>query len=203
MGRPRAYDPDEVVERAKRLFMRDGYGETSVADLVDRLGVSRSSLYDAFGDKDGLYLRALDHYVANDLTGGLSLLDAPGPVRQRLAAFLGALVDAVVVDPGRGCLIVTTLVERGPHDEASTDRARSALQQMEDCFEAALAEARRTGELRSHIAPDTGAQLLLAHVNGLQLLLKSEPDPARLHAGTAALLDALLQAGEASPPLRS
>jgi AcrR family transcriptional regulator len=63
-GRPREFDVDEALGRAMRLFWRQGYEGTSLADLTRELGITRPSLYAAFGSKEALFLRALDLYEA-------------------------------------------------------------------------------------------------------------------------------------------
>src|SRR5579859_7206658 len=64
IGRPREFDVDKALERAMGLFWRQGYEGTSLADLTRELGVTRPSLYAAFGSKEGLFLKALDLYEA-------------------------------------------------------------------------------------------------------------------------------------------
>jgi AcrR family transcriptional regulator len=61
-GRPREFDLDQAVERALALFWRRGYEGTSVSDLTDALGITRASLYAAFGSKEGLFQRVIDRY---------------------------------------------------------------------------------------------------------------------------------------------
>lgn len=63
-GRPREFDMDEALQRAMELFWRQGYDGTSMADLTRELGITRPSLYAAFGSKEGLFLKALDLYEA-------------------------------------------------------------------------------------------------------------------------------------------
>src|SRR5258708_30059888 len=63
-GRPRDFNLDEALNRAMRLFWRNGYLGTSISDLTEALGISRASLYAAFGSKEELYKKALDRYGA-------------------------------------------------------------------------------------------------------------------------------------------
>jgi AcrR family transcriptional regulator len=62
-GRPRAFDMDQALHRAMLLFWRKGYLGTSLSDLTDAMGINRPSLYTAFGNKESLFRRALDHYA--------------------------------------------------------------------------------------------------------------------------------------------
>lgn len=63
MARPRGFDEQEVLEAASATFWLKGYEATSTRDLVKSTGLTQPSLYNAFGDKRGLYLRALEHYL--------------------------------------------------------------------------------------------------------------------------------------------
>lgn len=62
MGRPREFDTEKAIARAMRLFWSQGYEGTSLTDLTDELGITRPSLYAAFGSKEALFLKALDLY---------------------------------------------------------------------------------------------------------------------------------------------
>lgn len=62
MARPLAFDPDEKLQLAMKLFWQKGYANTSITDITDALGINRFSLYNTFGDKDALYRAALEHY---------------------------------------------------------------------------------------------------------------------------------------------
>ena len=63
-GRPRAFDTARALDQALRVFWRHGYEGASLADLTAAMGINRPSLYAAFGNKETLFRRALDHYAA-------------------------------------------------------------------------------------------------------------------------------------------
>lgn len=84
MSRPRTFDESEVLEGAVALFRERGFDGTSVPELTERLGICRQSLYTAFGDKRGLYLRALERWGEREVDPKLALLGAHGsPPRER------------------------------------------------------------------------------------------------------------------------
>ena len=78
MARPRTFVESEVLEGAVALFREQGYEGTSVPELTERLGICRQSLYTAFGDKRGLYLRALERWGDRETEAKLALLRADG-----------------------------------------------------------------------------------------------------------------------------
>src|SRR3954464_12959033 len=109
-GRPREFDADEVLVRARALFWEKGYAATSIQDLVDHLAIQRASLYAAFGDKHALFLQAVSLYVRDGEANLERLLDAD-PL---LPALQAALVDpmglidsalTMATDGDRGCLV--------------------------------------------------------------------------------------------------
>src|SRR5579875_3463820 len=120
-GRPRSYDEQEVIERACILFWSRGYHATSVQDLVDDLALQRASLYNAFGDKHSLYLRALSHYVRENLEKLKTALRS-GPVPPAAPRRPPTRAGGTGV-PGRpqpgGCRVANTTPELAPGDDAA------------------------------------------------------------------------------------
>lgn len=108
MGRPRAFDEDEVVRAAADLFGHRSYDGVSIDDLVTHLGLHRNSLYKTFGSKRGLYLRALRWYLEDrirpggDVDWGLFLLAAVE--RAPVDADVAAEISAVLADLEDGFL---------------------------------------------------------------------------------------------------
>jgi TetR/AcrR family transcriptional repressor of nem operon len=188
-GRPRDFDEDEVVDAAKELFWTRGYAATSVRDLVDRLDVRPSSLYGTFGDKRGLYLMALRRYVA-EVNAGLARLDTAAPVLPELRALLQAALQRPAGGPARGCLLGNTAVELASVDADAADVVRDGLARTEEAFRLAIERAYVTGELPRRNAA-AQARMLVALVQGLQVVSRADPDPERLNdavdAGLAAL----------------
>jgi hypothetical protein len=64
-GRPRSFDRDEALEHAMQVFWRQGYESTTIADLTKAMGINPPSLYAAFGDKEKLFLAAVERYGCN------------------------------------------------------------------------------------------------------------------------------------------
>src|SRR5260370_36266445 len=81
-GRPREFDADAALEQAMRLFWLKGYLGTSVSDLTEALGISRASLYAAFGSKDELFLAALERYGGGPSTVARTALHEPAAYRR-------------------------------------------------------------------------------------------------------------------------
>ncbi|WP_432021172.1 TetR/AcrR family transcriptional regulator [Streptomyces sp. 1222.5] len=197
MARPRTFNEEAILDRAILLFWRKGYEATAMSDLVEELGLARSSIYAAFGDKHQLFVRALTRYL--DRQGALlaTALDANGPALDQLREILGQLLIADAVCGPAGCFSVNSIAELLPHDEEVARLAQRSLSLAEEAFTRQLERAARDGELSAAITPHSGAQLLLTLVQGVQIIRKAYPDPAR----AAACLDSAfaLLTGKAAP----
>lgn len=197
-GRPREFDEDAVVARATEVFWERGYGATSMQDLVDALGVQRGSLYGTFGSKRSLLLLALAHYRA-EVARRLAALEGPGPVLPALRAFLAAPLGPRAAPLGAGCLMGNTALELAPEDTEIADAVREGFAALENLLRRALTRAHDSGELPAG-DPGTQARLLVTTHQGLHVLARTAPDPARLDDVVDAVLAAL---GASSPAMES
>lgn len=120
MGRPREFDTDAALDKAMRLFWMKSYEGTSVADLTGTLGISRPSLYAAFGDKQSLFRAALERYAAGPARYVTSALGQPTAREVAQQLLKGAAdLQASSRNPG-GCLTVNGAIACG--DEAAPVR---------------------------------------------------------------------------------
>ena len=104
MGRPREFDFNDTLERAMQTFWAKGYEATSLDDLCTATGLGRSSLYAAFGDKQGLYLSTLKHCeTAAEGRMTASLSDSQSPLNG-IDTFIDRIIDDIVAGPGRRAL---------------------------------------------------------------------------------------------------
>ena len=138
-GRPRSYDEGEVLRAALELFRRQGFEATSLDDLTQAMGISRSSLYAAFGSKQDVLLAALRRYSATALETLKSIGDAPHAHRaEAVAAMLRALADP---SGGKhGCLLVNCITELAPQNEEVAALGRRHLERIEAVIAEALDE---------------------------------------------------------------
>ncbi|RAG86612.1 TetR family transcriptional regulator [Streptacidiphilus pinicola] len=186
MARPRTFDEDAILDRAMLLFWRKGYEATAMSDLVEELGLGRGSIYAAFGDKHQLFVRALARYLDRQNTLLATALDDEGPAVAQLRAVLGRLLAADAACGNAGCFSVNSIAELLPHDDEVARLVRRSLRIAEEAFTRQLERAARDGELSASVTPEDGARLLITLVQGVQIVSKVHPDPAR----SAACLDA-------------
>ncbi|HEY0183900.1 MAG TPA: TetR/AcrR family transcriptional regulator [Rhodopila sp.] len=189
-GRPREFDPDDTVERAMGVFWSWGYHGTSLHDLLDATKLSRGSLYAAFGDKHGLFLRALDRYIDDALARLETELDPRKEALTGLRDCLAGYVDRTSGAKGRrGCLVVATAMELAAHDTAVEQRIRRFFKTMETRLTAALERAQAEGTLADGVEPASAARLLLCVVEGMRVVGKTGPDRATSQAVARTLID--------------
>ncbi|WP_428674077.1 TetR/AcrR family transcriptional regulator [Reyranella sp.] len=172
------------------VFWSSGYHGTSLPDLLEATDLSRGSLYAAFGDKHGLFLCALERYIAEALTRLDAELD---PRRSALAGVRACLAGYVERTSGvsgkRGCLVVATAMELAGHDTEVEQRIRRFFKTMEARLTEALARAQADGELVDGVAPATVARLLLCLLEGMRVVGKASPDRRLSQAVVQTLID--------------
>jgi TetR/AcrR family transcriptional repressor of nem operon len=141
MARPKAYDPEEILDRATALFWRKGYEGTSVADLVESLGINRGSLYGTFKDKRALFLAALERYDEREIGATVRhLRNTEGPGRERIQSLFDNVIRNVEErGDRRGCLVGNTAVELAPSDAEVQRHVARGLERLTGAFSVALA----------------------------------------------------------------
>jgi TetR/AcrR family transcriptional repressor of nem operon len=189
-GRPREFDTDAAVDRAMGAFWSGGYHGTSLPDLLKATALSRGSLYAAFGDKHGLFLRALDRYIDDALTRLDSELDPRKSALAGVRKCLAGYVDRTSGVAGkRGCLVVATAMELAAHDPEVEQRIRRFFRTMERRLTEALARAQASKELADGVDPRIAARLLICLVEGMRVVAKTGSDRATSQAVVQTLID--------------
>jgi AcrR family transcriptional regulator len=170
MGRPREFDRDTALEEAMRLFWAKGYEGTSVADLTNTLGISRPSLYAAFGDKQSLFGAALERYAVGPAAYVTAAIDKP-TAREVAEQLLSGAADlqAGSRNPG-GCLTVNGAIACGtdaePIRQALNAHRTAGVALLQRRFERAKAHH----DLPKDSQPASLARYLAAVVYGMAVL---------------------------------
>jgi len=165
MGRPRGYDEEAALLAAMQLFWDKGYEQTSVGDLVAATNASRASLYATWGDKQALYVAALEAYAGQVATMALATLEEGEPLAA-IRRYVEQLADLVA--HGRGCLVVDTVMQPvGARSEVATV-TRAQLDRVQQ----ALAAALRRAEVDE---PEARAHHLAIALQGLLVQARARP----------------------------
>jgi TetR/AcrR family transcriptional regulator, transcriptional repressor for nem operon len=192
MSRPREFDAEVALESAMELLWTKGYEATSLDDLCEVTGLSRSSFYATFGSKRKLLLQSVDRYVERRVPKLVETLARPLPVHDAFAALLGDFIDQIVAGSGRrGCFLGNCAAELPRSDRGALTQVRQGLGRTEAVFREALARAQARGELQPTADVDALARFLTAGIQGLRLVGKVNPDRSALEDIAATMLKCL------------
>jgi AcrR family transcriptional regulator len=174
VARPRTFDEDDVIAAARDEFWQRGYAATSVDDLTAATGLGKGSLYGAFGDKHGLYVRALDDYIAASLRDiRTSLRDPAFRASERLGRHIRGQARMLIADKQRrGCLMAKSAAELGATDDAVETKVAAAYTAWRDELASCIVEAQRDGDVDAGRDPQALAGVLLAFMRGQEALHK-------------------------------
>jgi AcrR family transcriptional regulator len=197
-GRPRNFDPDMALDQALAVFWRNGFQGASMAELTEAMGLSKPSLYATFGDKEALYLKALDRYASQWLAQHIDVLEQDPDGRSAVQAFLRS-VAAMLTDPTLpgGCFVVNGMADcGGPSTPAAVELAlQKMLQGSEEKVRERLTRAQRDGQLSKDVNSADLASFIYALLAGLGVKAKGGATRANLYAA--------IKSGMAAWPERS
>jgi TetR/AcrR family transcriptional repressor of nem operon len=192
MARTRAFDEDEVMERAMLVFWRRGYQATTLTELLAAMRLSKSSFYETFGTKRDLLLTAMRRYAASGMGGLIAPLLAPDASRPAIEATLANMVRHARSPAGRrGCLVNNTLGEVAPNDPVVFAATRAVLEQLETLLIGVVTRAQERGEVTRKERPRALARFLATTFGGLNLVAKARPDKTTLDEVVRVTLRAL------------
>lgn len=193
MARTKEFDPDAALQAALELFWERGYEATSMAHLVERLGIGRASIYATFGNKRELYLKALERYNESRDTGLVDELSQPGPALPAVRALVRRFAAEASADGERlkGCFITNTAAELGARDKAAARRVEASWDHVETLLHSALTRARAQGELPADRDPRTLARMLLVLMQGMRVVGKASSSPVRVREAAEQALQLL------------
>lgn len=170
------YDESEVLDRAVGAFWAHGYEATSISTLVKATGLNRGSLYAAFGDKRGLFLRALDHYDRTRKQNFLAALSGDVPPREAILSLFRRVAEGAADGRDRrGCLLVNTALELAPYDPEIERIVAQRLGEVEAFFRGRIEAAQRDGTIVREVDAADAARLLLSLFIGLRVITRSYP----------------------------
>src|SRR5262245_63847407 len=170
MARSKEFDPERALLKAMSLFWRLGYENTSVDALMREMGVVRQSLYDTFGDKRALYLKALAFY--RDRTNGdmRRMLESTASVKAGFTKLLYGLAAETREQHERGCLLLSANLQRDPKDVVVADLLRDNQARVETIFHSALRRAQEQGELSTKDDTAALARFFVATIQGMRAM---------------------------------
>lgn len=165
-GRPRrgrpGHDREAVRAAAAELFIRKGYDATSVGDIADSLGLTKSAFYHHVASKDELLADLLDEALRELEATVSAATDGPGPASERLRTTVARSVE-VLVDHQPAVTLLLRVHGNSDTEVAALRRRRAIDRQLADLVSRAAEE----GALRRDLAPDVVSRLVFGMVNSL------------------------------------
>lgn len=175
-----------------QVFWSKGYKGTSLHDLTDAMGVSKSSFYEAFGSKHELFLAAIRRYEDTVVEGLVRFFRGAESGRAAIdAAFEKVVECAGAPDDRRGCFLVNCASEVSVHDPQAAARVREGLRRIEQAIHGAVVRGQEAGEIPGDRDAWALARYLATSLNGLRLRAKANPDRAALEDVVRITLSAL------------
>ncbi|SEN36247.1 TetR/AcrR family transcriptional regulator [Nitrosomonas marina] len=164
MARTKSFDEDKALEQAMLLFWKKGYSATSMKELEHVMGLTITSIYNAYGNKRALFEKALNYYLQHILVRFIESLDSADSPENALKSVLMEVIHLHFnpSHPG-GCLVILSILESEQHDEQSKNILSSALNLLRDRIIQRLEKDKENGE----ITLETDSQSIANHVTAL------------------------------------
>jgi TetR/AcrR family transcriptional regulator, transcriptional repressor for nem operon len=172
MARPKAFSREKAQMQAMQLFWRKGYAATSIEDLVETLKLSRSSLYDTFGDKRTLFLEVLKLYSERVISRiARTLEESPSPTASIQTIFDGLILGVGTETGAMGCFMVNSVAELVPYDSDVTRIATEYSETLQRLFTEAFEAAQ--DKVTTTPPPAQLAAYVFNAMQGMRILIKS------------------------------
>lgn len=177
MPKTKQFDETEVLTKAKEVFCEKGYNGTSMDDLVQATGLSRSSIYDTFGDKHGLFMKSLNFYRCSQqgaMEKQCTRTDSP---KKNIRAIFDYYIKDILSDKGRkGCLLINVSMELSAVDKDVAAIFQSNMEDIEQVLSALIKDGQSKGEISKKYSPKALSRLLYNSLAGLRVTGMNRPD---------------------------
>ncbi len=171
-GRPRAFDPDVVLEQVLEMFWMRGFANTSLDDIAAETGVSRPSLASAFGDKESLYLKAMEKYrqgINARLDQVLTCKGGDETLVTIIRRYFEVMLDSYAGegDECLGCAFMCTALNEAPRHGSIMSVLQGTIEEFDLRFEAFFRDAQTYGHLGPNHDPKVMSQLITSLTSSL------------------------------------
>jgi|SRR5690348_12601780 len=168
MARALEFDYDKAIDKATRVFWKNGYSGTSLRDLLMAIGIGEGSFYNTLKSKKQLYLKCLKHY--NDTVGRrrAEALLSPSSAKEGVRGLFSILLDDLD-DPRtpRACLLARSVSSDVLAERVLQELVQTEIAAFVGALSSRLRSAKDTGELSSEFDADGVAHILATYVQGL------------------------------------
>lgn len=187
MARNKNFDRQEKLIQAMELFWQKGYANTSVADLVEHLGINRFSLYSTYTDKETLFHESLQYYLQHLSSANNTPLSDRSSGIDELIAFFQNFTQQQRQQPC-GCFFQNSLLERVNEDDSILVDSDAYYENLAKAFTHMLTNSIDKGQLQSDLNVTQLSDFLIIHMQGIRLMGKAR-QYERLESTVAMLID--------------
>ena len=173
MPRPKEFDQEKALRSAIATFSQKGFAATSTDDLMAAMNISRQSMYDTFGDKRALFLKALEFYSQENIRAIVAELRKPGPRLANVRNVLIQFTERKDLSPPYGCMGVNAICEFGLTDQEVLAVMQGPARLQRQALLETLRLARREGELSSDADIASLANFVDVVLSGLRVAAKA------------------------------
>jgi TetR/AcrR family transcriptional regulator, transcriptional repressor for nem operon len=173
MARPKEFDQEKALRKAIHLFSQQGLAATSTDELMRVMNVGRQSMYDTFGDKRGLFLKALKMYVTESVHSITVELQRPGSALSAVQNALVTFAERKDLSSAEGCMGLNAISEFGQRDADVTRISRGAAHALRQTLMHVLTRAKNQGELGSDANLDSMADFFESTLAGIRMAAKA------------------------------
>lgn len=167
MPRPKSFDPETALSQAMSVFWEKGYESASIADLTAAMGINRFSLYDTFGDKHALYLKALDYYTQCNVNTAIEQIEKIDSI-EGFRQYLEKQIDPKGSCARKSmCMMHKAGVSMSSDDPDAKARIEQTTARVLDAYRQALVRIRDRGELRDGVDLDVTAWTIMVTKAGI------------------------------------
>ena len=181
MARTKQFDERQALVSAMLVFWEKGYEGTSINDLEQAMGLKRTSIYNAFGNKSAIFERVVSCYKESVMAVLFAELDSAPDIREGIRRLLNGALDIHFDEdnPG-GCLVVLSIVESGQHDSQSQVSMQQTFQELKTALQKRLNKAKKNGELSKHLDAGSTATTIATTMAGMMVMGKANFSKASL-----------------------
>ncbi|MCZ8517065.1 TetR/AcrR family transcriptional regulator [Paenibacillus filicis] len=179
MARTKEFDEDAVLFKAMRLFWEQGYEKTSIQELVSHMGIHKGSMYDTFGDKQSLYVKALKRY-SEMLEQSVKRRVADTRSAKEAIRLLFEMAIRQREESPDGCLVVNTAVELAKHDSESREWVLQDWARTEQLIRDIIVKGQQSGEFSKTLNAELLSYFFNNALIGLRVMVKTITDREKL-----------------------
>ena len=170
VGRPREFDEEKALEAAMEAFWQKGYEATSLADLCTCTGLHKGSLYQTFGSKHELFMRALQNYTDRTFAEVSSVITESQSPLENIRAVMHKVINQASEESG--CMMMNSLAELAPHDPEVKEALQASGQRRLAAMTELVGAAKEAGEIRDERQADEIALQLMVTLAGSATTMK-------------------------------